>query len=711
MRVFMWILSSSLLIAFVLAARKLFRKKLSPGAIYALWLIPMIRLMIPFGAWEIPAFGMAAETLQRPYETIETWTKPELSYEAKKTEEFSSPSKTGSGIEVTAAPETSAPVQKKTERLETLPYLLGAVWLVGSVFIGSYAFFQNLKLEKKIRRLQKAEEHGRLPVLVSEEIKVPCLAGCIRPKILMPRSIYENPELYSYALRHELCHYQQGDHWWTVIRIFLCIFCWWNPFVWIGAVCSGEDAEMSCDAKVLKGLDQEACRTYGRALLEILNDCGEEKTYFCAATSMGGSSRSIRERIVEIVRRTSTRRGVFVGIVLPLFVLLLLGSAVPGKRNMIKSISPDLNAEWIDLYALEAEYSMQKNIRSKMIYYEVYRYGELIRRQPFVFGNFEGVQDGIGKRHDRIRVWLTDSEGQQQLKYSDESMEASTVIMNPYYEETKGSGGTMFSGAKEILPGEDLLLIEFNQPKSEEAMGGELQDNYLTVRVRMIFSDLPEEELLAQQEARAYPKKEEILQILEDTRSETLEMAKAFIEENFGEAGSLSVKVNQPYRILDPGGEDLKAQILYYAADDRLFTSVWRQEVQYQRTDEGYEVESENLRKYDRIETLSAFMKAYPEGIEHTMMDYECNGLGEALNERAMNNRKNESYASLFSPETAAAELLNITKDQTQVEYRTKDLGETAEVTIVFKTYGQTEEEARVTMCRPYGKDGIWIPK
>ena len=73
MKFLLFFVSSGLLIGLVLLARAIFRNKLAPGVIYAMWLIPLLRLLIPFGTWETPVFGTAAEIVNAPYYLISEW--------------------------------------------------------------------------------------------------------------------------------------------------------------------------------------------------------------------------------------------------------------------------------------------------------------------------------------------------------------------------------------------------------------------------------------------------------------------------------------------------------------------------------------------------------------------------------------------------------------------------------------------------------------
>lgn len=75
MRILYFIITSSLMIGLMLLFRRLFRKKLSANVIYGLWFIVFLRLLIPFGYWDVPVFGTAAEYIYRPMTIVEQLLK------------------------------------------------------------------------------------------------------------------------------------------------------------------------------------------------------------------------------------------------------------------------------------------------------------------------------------------------------------------------------------------------------------------------------------------------------------------------------------------------------------------------------------------------------------------------------------------------------------------------------------------------------------
>ena len=64
-----WILTSSVLIVVILLIRKLFGEKLSPGAQYVLWILVLLRLLVPV------SFGKSSYSLAALADQAVAWVK------------------------------------------------------------------------------------------------------------------------------------------------------------------------------------------------------------------------------------------------------------------------------------------------------------------------------------------------------------------------------------------------------------------------------------------------------------------------------------------------------------------------------------------------------------------------------------------------------------------------------------------------------------
>lgn len=164
------------------------------------------------------------------------------------------------------------------------------------------------------------------------------------------------------------------------------------------------------------------------------------------------------------------------------------------------------------------------------------------------------------------------------------------------------------------------------------------------------------------------------------------------------------------YRIMSL--TDTDARILYYAWTSDPHVTVWEEKLTFHSRDGRFLMDSSELDILDNICTGEEFYRAYPGGvINGTRMDYLTNEAGEALNDNAMENR--DFYEPLFAPDTAARFLLNMLNNEGKVEISVEkgEGGQDAGEVRVSVSFILDHEEASVTMVRPYGEDGIWIPQ
>lgn len=157
------------------------------------------------------------------------------------------------------------------------------------------------------------------------------------------------------------------------------------------------------------------------------------------------------------------------------------------------------------------------------------------------------------------------------------------------------------------------------------------------------------------------------------------------------------------YRIVSV--TDDSAEILYYAWVSDPHVTVWRERLTFKTEKDRFAVTSESIEFLDNICTAEQFEQAYPDlVIAGTMMDYySCNGAGDALN-RAGNR-------TLLQPDTAALYLLNLLNNQNKVSTQViRDDGDENRCTVAITFHLPPMKTVNITMIRPYGADGIWVP-
>ncbi|MGN0244971.1 MAG: M56 family metallopeptidase [Lachnospiraceae bacterium] len=153
---------------------------------------------------------------------------------------------------------------------------------------------------------------------------------------------------------------------------------------------------------------------------------------------------------------------------------------------------------------------------------------------------------------------------------------------------------------------------------------------------------------------------------------------------------------------------DSAATIYYYALTSDPHVTVWIQNISFEKNNETTEniVKTISTDKYENIVLGSEFDLAYGDGL--FWMDYNKNGVGEALNENAMLS-SSTLYKDLFAPDTAARELLNLLPNDRKIPIEVLD-GENENEKILHITFMEDNQIRVIKMIRPWGEAGIWIP-
>lgn len=145
-----------------------------------------------------------------------------------------------------------------------------------------------------------------------------------------------------------------------------------------------------------------------------------------------------------------------------------------------------------------------------------------------------------------------------------------------------------------------------------------------------------------------------------------------------------------------------RSQITYYAMTSDPHLWVWKEDLDWDEVAGIQYVARESLYFYNAITDAETFQTAYSQGIEGTFLDYQTNGLGELLNEKAAQNPQRPLHQILYAPETAGPYLLNLDGGQAAV----KSEGENVEAEYRFADGSSIV----LHMVQPFGADGIWLP-
>ena len=282
------VLTVSALIAVVLLVRAIFKNRVPKRMIYCLWLVVLLKLCLPGTLFSLPV--LPAEKLVAPTQISElpAQTTPVIQQPAQTVMQPQTPAQQ----QVSPAHETAKPAAKPL----TTAQILQIAWFSGSALLGLWLFGAwavfTIRLHRNRRFLGK---RGGTCIYVSGAVKSPCLAGLI-PAVYLTEDVLQADEA-ELILRHELTHLRHLDFLWSLCRTAAVTVYWWNPFIWLAAICSKRDAELACDEAVAAKLPESKRLAYARAILAQ----APRKT---AALSLAGPP--VKERILCLTKKQRT---------------------------------------------------------------------------------------------------------------------------------------------------------------------------------------------------------------------------------------------------------------------------------------------------------------------------------------------------------------------------------------------------------------------
>lgn len=300
-----WMLSSSILILGMLALRRLLRGKISLRLQYALWLVVLLRLLLPGTVYHSPLSVQnwvetlsIAQTQNQPGQP-DIHTDTDILWNEPADQPVQTP---GQPPQVTPAAPTPLAERVDWSAIAKMVWVSGMT-VMALVFLGCNLHFVG-SLKKKRERLTGTETD--LPVYISPDAKTPCLVGLVRPVIYVTKAVTEDKTALRHVLQHELTHYRHGDHIFSLLRCAALCLHWYNPLVWVAAKASREDGELACDEGAIARMGEGERRSYGETLIRMTCHTAGPGDILLSATTMTGSKSAIRERILLLAKRPRT---------------------------------------------------------------------------------------------------------------------------------------------------------------------------------------------------------------------------------------------------------------------------------------------------------------------------------------------------------------------------------------------------------------------
>ncbi len=317
-----WILTSCLLILAVVAIRRFLGRRLRPGLLYALWALVLVRLLYPGTLWQSPVSVESAASGSELIQDMEALRElDDIRFEENGTvtglyrdngpvpapgdpgTDASQGDKAPAGSYVPVAVDVTPQRFERMERVLSVRRVLGIVWLAGTALTAGLIVLTNVTMYVRLRK-RRVPVHAACPVRVwaVEGLDSSCLfAGSV---YINPETVYDEERL-GHVLAHELSHRRHLDPLWAALRCAALAVHWFDPLVWYAANLSRQDSELCADAGALKRLGGDVWDRYGATLIELSRKPAGLSP-LCAATTMSGTKKQLKERVIMIARRPRT---------------------------------------------------------------------------------------------------------------------------------------------------------------------------------------------------------------------------------------------------------------------------------------------------------------------------------------------------------------------------------------------------------------------
>lgn len=346
------LLTSSALILALLALRQLFRRTVSRRMQYALWLLVLVRLLVPVNVGTLahnvlsaaePVQAVVEERLDTPVLYVQDGTERRPAQFLPGKESQGDPQSPPSDAAQTAPADEYYTVTP-TYRTVTLSEALTYVWYAGMSGVGAWFLFTNLRFARALRKARTPYrvEGCRYPVYLVSALPSPCLFGVLRPAVYLNEKALQSPDALRFVLAHEQTHARHLDPLWSLLRGVCLTIYWFDPLVWLAAVLSREDCELACDEGTLRALGADERTAYGKALLTLVPVCDKPQNPLLGATTMTSGKRGLKERITRIAEnRQAKAAAVFAVVALAALVCAVSFTGAPDTP-------PEVTQEWYD---------------------------------------------------------------------------------------------------------------------------------------------------------------------------------------------------------------------------------------------------------------------------------------------------------------------------------------------------------------------------
>ncbi|MDD0820674.1 M56 family metallopeptidase [Bacillus cereus] len=360
--IFDWVIEvsimASILVGLILCIKVLLKKQLTPRWQYALWLILLVRLLLP---WSPNSSFSMYSMLSQGYEYLSYPMQENLKVQTLNeiNEQKTSSFYLKGDIEVKKV-QTFQDTDKSTWSLSIYEVLL-YVWLLGVFCLSFFILIVNRRLyvylqkqsvikdDRVLRIFESCKEtmsiKRNISLFLTSKVSSPTLLGYIRPRILLCERHIEqlDDNQLQFIFYHELAHLKRKDVGVNWLMYSLLVLHWFNPILWYAYYVMREDQEIACDALALTFIGPKEKLAYGHTIITLLEYYSNYKKTPTLA-NFSGNKYALKRRIGMIKKfNKKSYRWSILGIVtiIGLSIFSLMNAKTTessiGKENKIET--------------------------------------------------------------------------------------------------------------------------------------------------------------------------------------------------------------------------------------------------------------------------------------------------------------------------------------------------------------------------------------
>jgi len=277
------LLGSTVLGAVVLLVRPWVLRRLGPRMAYGLWLLPVVRLVLPpMPAWSVHSSAVAA-----------------LGEEA-----------TGVATQIV--------------RPDALVQILVALWAVGALVHLGRGLFDYVRFMQRAGAavVGPGETLDGVAVRTSAFVTGPVAAGIWKRRIFLPLNFRQrfDPDQRALALAHERAHHRRHDIAWNFVALIALSIHWFNPWAHHAYRLFRLDQELACDRDVIAA-SPVSPEAYGRLIAR------ESRTGGASPVCALSKADLIKQRLVALTRPAGLSPRYVAASLAPAVILALAATA------------------------------------------------------------------------------------------------------------------------------------------------------------------------------------------------------------------------------------------------------------------------------------------------------------------------------------------------------------------------------------------------